>query len=147
MPVWTFKGKHQGKDINDVPTDYLEWAVKDSKNPEARDMARRALEFREGSARNSQKSSGQTSPRRYINQQQPVSKDFLDMMARGMALWLSVQTGQSLSDVQEYLRSGNAPWHKPQEPERQPELTDMKFDPFANEREGDDMPEGFGELA
>lgn len=137
MPTWPFKGKHQGKNVNDIPTDYFEWAVRDSKNPEARDMAQRVLDFRGGGGqKSSQRSSDRTSPRRYTNQQ-AVSQDFLSMMTRGLALWLHTQTGYPLEHVQEYLRSGNTPWNvKEQEPA--PELTDPKFDPFEKERGGND---------
>ncbi len=48
--LWTFAGKHKDKDINDVPTDYLEWAATKSKNPEAKAMAVKALSYRNAPA-------------------------------------------------------------------------------------------------
>ncbi len=47
--LWIFKGKHEGKDVNDVPEDYLKWAADSSKNPEAKALATKILAYREGS--------------------------------------------------------------------------------------------------
>ncbi len=47
--IWTGKGKHEGKDVNDVPLDYIEWAAKESKNPTTKEQATKILAYREGS--------------------------------------------------------------------------------------------------
>jgi len=47
--IWTGKGKHEGKDVNDVPKDYLEWAAESSKNPAAKELATKILAHRGGS--------------------------------------------------------------------------------------------------
>ena len=60
--LWTFKGKHEGKDVNDVPKDYLEWAAEKSKNPEARALAQKVLDYQNrgsiGSSNNTKTSTG-----------------------------------------------------------------------------------------
>jgi hypothetical protein len=43
---WTYKGKHEGRDINEVPTDYLQWCYNNSKNDQARAKAKEALQYR-----------------------------------------------------------------------------------------------------
>ncbi|KKK59942.1 hypothetical protein LCGC14_3029300, partial [marine sediment metagenome] len=47
--IWPFKGKMEGKDVNDVPGDYIEWAAKASKNPTTKAQAVKVLAYREGS--------------------------------------------------------------------------------------------------
>ena len=48
--IWTGKGKHEGKDVNDVPLDYIEWAAKESKNPTTKEQAEKILAFRNSGA-------------------------------------------------------------------------------------------------
>ncbi|KKL23260.1 hypothetical protein LCGC14_2427200, partial [marine sediment metagenome] len=48
--IWTGKGKHEGKDVNDVPVDYIEWAAKESKNPTTKEQATKILAFRNSGA-------------------------------------------------------------------------------------------------
>ncbi len=47
--IWSGKGKHEGKDVNDVPLDYIEWAAKESKNPTTKEQATKILAYRKGS--------------------------------------------------------------------------------------------------
>ena len=48
--IWTGKGKHEGKDVNDVPLDYIEWAAKESKNPTTKEQATKILAYRHSGA-------------------------------------------------------------------------------------------------
>ena len=44
--IWPFKGKMEGKDVNDVDEGYLKWAADSSKNPEAKALATKILAYR-----------------------------------------------------------------------------------------------------
>lgn len=152
MTKWPFRGKHQGDDINDIPTSYLEWIMENSKNPDAIDLADRALAFREKAdfdepedkARRS--NTRRTSSRRTRQTQldipdEPEAKDEslleMEMLIRAMvftaaSLMNPKNPWENLDMITQYVIFNE-----------KPHLTDENFDPLekAQERAGEDDSE------
>lgn len=131
--IWDFKGKHQGKNINDVPTDYLEWILENSKNTDARSTAKKALDYRA-----SRGESGGSSYQGKSSDEQMIKNIFdpekIDMFIRGIILTTCVfrdpvNPWEFFQEHMRYVVFNEAP--KPKKvTEEKPHLSDENFDPF-----------------
>ena len=138
MPLWTFKGKQEGKELSDVPKDYLEWAQDSSKNPEAVTMAKAELARRGGGS--STGSSGGASSK--------VSGDVMRARVLELAIMMQPATGEHpanpwphLKPVLDYMKTGQLPNFSSmltdQKQSETPVQNNVSGNPFETETIGD----------
>lgn len=123
--LWTFKGKHEGKDINDVPEDYLQWAMDSSKNPETKALATKILAYR---------NSGNSMPGRTSTA--ASSKGTPEAGLRSRVLELAIQMDVKnpwpyLKPIKDYIETGQLPNLTSMLGADEPKPVSEQDDPFA----------------
>lgn len=132
--LWTFKGKHEGKDVNDVPLDYIQWAADSSKNPEAKAMAVKILAYRNGGNGNAPSSNNSQSP------------GTVGVGMRAKALELAIMMDNKnpwpyIKATLDYVQTGQFPNLVSMLGEESSETTDAsKKDPFLSDLNDDEIP-------
>ena len=119
--IWKFGGKYNGKDVNSLPDDYLDWVINNAKNREMRETAQKIIEFRKN---------GKMSPA------PKTSSKSDNALVRGLCLLIATNIDKDnpysvLPEVIKYVVFNEIPMTPPPAIEDEPKTTAEEFNnPF-----------------